>query len=102
MKLFGVLLILLSWTFVSSYEDLMIPKADFNEIQFLATEPQIAWTFSNCGSKADPLQMKSVNLSSIPVNSKEFIINLVFNFFLIFIIFYYNIIDGNCHISSGS
>ena len=77
MKVLGVLLILLSCTFASSFEDIMIPNANFNEIQFLASEPLLEWTFTNCGSKADPLQMKSVILSSTPVKNKEFFINLV-------------------------
>jgi len=58
-------------------------KIQLTEIIVLGGATPIPWNFSNCGKSSDSLIMKSVSISTTPVRSLEFTINMVLNAFLL-------------------
>lgn len=49
------------------------------ETTFLGATAPLNWNFSICGSDTDPLKVKSVHMSILPVRSQEFFVYLVYS-----------------------
>lgn len=99
--LFVLLIFLLAFPSNASIDESFPKKIDSDAINFLSASSEISWQFFNCGKKNEPLQIKTVTLTSIPVRAKEFHINIVNNKIKFFqLSFYFYIVERNSCYSS--